>query len=244
MVWGGERLCSGYSKNPIPFVAAGGALVVLLSALCFRQVALWKDDYTLFGYIDRITGGQSPTAKKVLGAAFFNEGKYQEAYDNYSAALALDPYYDQVNGYKGSAAAKLGRFREAAFLMRKQLQLTPGEKVYSIRLANVLILAGDLPGGARQGLENIRLWGDDRSAWEAVDHFGGEFGANMAVGVDLAGKHFYAEAEKYFREAVRLAPDDYSARTSLSSVLRNTGDLAGAERELAAAEKIKAGDYR
>ncbi|TAL17902.1 tetratricopeptide repeat protein [bacterium] len=173
-VWGAERLYSRFFADIRPLVALCAVLLTVLPVLSYRQTGVWRDDFTLFGYIDRVTGGRSALAKSVLGGAFMRAGKYQEAYDNYSYALRLDPYTPRGNGDKGMAAAKLGRFREAADLYRMELRASPGDRQFCIRLANVLIVAGDLPGAARQGLENIRQWPGDKEAWEAVNYLGGE----------------------------------------------------------------------
>jgi Flp pilus assembly protein TadD len=242
LAWGGEGLYSRYVKDPRPLLGAGMVLIAVLTVLSFRQTALWKDSYTLFSYIDRETGGKSALAKNSLAISNFRDGKYKEAYDYFNAVLALDPEFNRANGYKGLAAAKLGRYREGVFLLKKQLQLSPGDKDFSVRLANVMLLAGDHPGAARQGLENIRQWPDDKIAWEAVKSFGGEFGANMTAGNGLAVKRLYPEALKYFREAVRLKPADFRARVNLAVALRAMGDVTGAERELAEARKLAPGE--
>ncbi|TAL17595.1 tetratricopeptide repeat protein [bacterium] len=242
LVWGAERLYTGYVKEARPLAAAGLVLIAVLTVLSFRQTSLWKDSYTLFGYIDRETGGRSAVAKNSLAISDFRAGKFQEAYDRFNAVLALDPEFNRAHGYKGIAAAKLGRYREGVFLLKKQLQLSPGEKDFCLRLANVMLLAGDHPGAARQGLENIRQWPSDKIAWEAVKYFGGEFGANMTAGNGLAAKQLYPEALKYFREAVRLKPADFRARVNLGVVLRAIGDVTGAERELAEARRLSPGE--
>jgi tetratricopeptide (TPR) repeat protein len=181
-VWTAERLYSRHVRDIRPLLALGAALLIVLPVLSYRQAAVWKDDFTLFGYIDRVTEGRSALAKSVLGGAYMRIGKYQEAYDNYSMALRLDPYTPRGNGDKGIAAAKLGRFREAADLYRMELRASPGDKQFSIRLANLLVVAGDLPGAARQGLDNISRWPDDREAREVINYLGGEEKARAIAG--------------------------------------------------------------
>ncbi|TAL15700.1 hypothetical protein EPN96_12035 [bacterium] len=182
IVWGAERLYSRFAKDLRPLTVAGGVIAVVLSVLCFRQVSLWKDDFTLFGYIDNVTGGKSALAKFSLGLANSRAEKHREAYDKYGEALALEPNFVRVNGYKGMAAANLGRYREAADLLRKELEIFPGDRDFCTRLASILILAGDLPGAARQGLENIKKWPEDKMAWDAVNYLGGEARAREIAG--------------------------------------------------------------
>ncbi|TAL17358.1 hypothetical protein EPN96_05900 [bacterium] len=173
-VWGVERLYSRFAKDLRPLATAGAGIIAILSILCFRQVSIWKNDISLFTHADRVTGGKSAMAKEVLGVAWFLVGRYQESYDSFTVALELDPGFAGGYGYKGLAAARLGRYAEASELCRKELQLNPGNKEITTRLAYILIRAGDLPGGARLGLENIRRWPDDKVAWEAVNYLGGE----------------------------------------------------------------------
>ncbi|TAL17904.1 tetratricopeptide repeat protein [bacterium] len=182
LVWGAGDALGKLLKNPKVPAIAGAALVIGLSVLCFRQVTFWKDDFTLFGYIDRVTGGQSATAKKSLGVTYFNSGKYKEAYDHYGMALELLPTIRQGNGYKGSAAAKLGRHREAVELYRKELKVSPGDRDISVALVEALIMVGDRPGAARQALIHIRQWPGDQGAWLYINYLGGEEKARMLAG--------------------------------------------------------------
>ncbi|TAL17357.1 tetratricopeptide repeat protein [bacterium] len=182
LVWGTENLCSRFLKDTRSLAVVGGTLVVVLSVLCFRQVSLWKNDFIFFGYIDKMTGGQSATAKKSLGIAYLNSKKFEEAYSYFTQALLVDPSVLQGFGYKGHAAANLGRYREAAQLYRIELKRVPGDKDFSLMLANALVMAGDLPEGARQALENIKKWPEDKVAWQAINFLGGVAKAKMLAG--------------------------------------------------------------
>ncbi|TAL16488.1 hypothetical protein EPN96_09050 [bacterium] len=188
-VWGTERLYSHFLQNAKPLAIAGGVIAIVLAVLCFQQVSLWRDELTLFSYVDKMSGGKNAHANKTLAfhcyndaLAHYNEGKYGEAYDELSRTLLLDPYAPKANGHKGIVAANLGRYGEAAELLRKELEMAPGDRDFSTRLANILILGGDLPGAARQGLENIRRWPDDKVAWQAINYLGGEEKARMLAG--------------------------------------------------------------
>lgn len=174
LVWGACSVYGKFTKEMRPPGVAGAAALIVLSVLCFRQVSVWRDGYAFFGYIDRATAGRSALAKNGLAVNDLFAGRFREAYDNLGKVIELDPSFRYANGYKGIAAEKLGRFREAAGLYKKQLQQFPGEMDYSVKLANVLIMAGDLPGAARQGLENTGRWPNEKVAWDAVNLLGGE----------------------------------------------------------------------
>jgi tetratricopeptide (TPR) repeat protein len=182
LVWGAGNGFGKLFKNPKTPAIAGAMLVIALSVFCYRQVSLWKDDFTFFGYIDKMTGGRSAMAKKSLGIAYYDAGKYQEAYDNYSMALQIFPGLRKVPGYKGAAAAKLGRYREAIELYRLQLRSSPGDWDISLMLVEALIAVNDLPGAARQALQNIRQWPNDTEAWQAINYLGGEAKARELAG--------------------------------------------------------------
>jgi tetratricopeptide (TPR) repeat protein len=182
LVWGAGDAIGKLFKNPKIPAVAGTALLIGLSVLCFRQVSLWKNDFTFFGYIDKATGGQSATAKKSLGIAYYNAKKYQEAYDYYSMALQIFPAIRMGNGFKGNAAMKLGRYSEAAALYRMELESSPDDIGISMSLVEALIRSGNLPGAARQALENIRQWPNDEGARFYITYLGGDAKARMIAG--------------------------------------------------------------
>jgi tetratricopeptide (TPR) repeat protein len=182
LVWGAERLYRRFMKDTRALAAFGGVIVIAFSVLCFRQVSLWKNDYAFFGHIDSMSCGRSALAKNGLAVASYRLGNYQEAYDYLGMVLSIEPNYTRAKGLKGLAAARLGKYREAELLLRMQLQATPNDKRFNIMLANILAQAGDVPGSARQGLENIRRWPGDREAWDAVNRLGGEARAREIAG--------------------------------------------------------------
>ncbi|TAL17905.1 hypothetical protein EPN96_03885 [bacterium] len=182
LVWGAGDALGKLFKNPKIPAVAGAGLVIAFSVLCYRQVSLWRDDFTLFGYIDRMTGGKNATAKKSLGVAYYNMGKYKEAYDHYVIALEILPGIKHVNGYRADAAMKLGRYREAAEFYRKELVFSPENKRISLALVEALIMAGDPPGAARQALIHIRQWPGDQGALFYISYFGGEAKARALAG--------------------------------------------------------------
>lgn len=183
LVWGFESIYTVFAKDKWPLAVSGGIIVLALSLLCYRQVSLWRNDYVLFGYVERMTDGQSPLAKNCLAVANFNAGNYMEAYDYFSQVLALKPDFSRANGLKGQTAVKLGKNEEAIMLFRKQLLITPGDREVSIALANTLIRAGDQPGAARQALENIRNWPKNEEARQTINYLGGEIKAREIAGM-------------------------------------------------------------
>ncbi|TAL18595.1 tetratricopeptide repeat protein [bacterium] len=219
IVWAAARLYERFAEDRRPLAIFGAVLLSLLAARSYPQVSLWKDTSTLFGRTDKITGGKSPAAKKYLGIASFYAQDYRAAYDYCGQALALDPNFPRASGYRGLAVAMLENYAEAAALLKRELSINPNDYDFNDRLAGVLLLAGDKPGAAKKALENASRWpgGQDRVVIKAL---GGEFKANMIAGTGLAEKKQYAEAAKYFREALRISPNDPNARASLASVIQ------------------------
>lgn len=62
-----------------------------------------------------------PTAVSLTerGLALYNQGRFQEAIDQFTKAIALDPKYKSAWAHRAEAYAKLGRRKEAAEDMRR-----------------------------------------------------------------------------------------------------------------------------
>jgi hypothetical protein len=104
--------------------SAGGVVIVLLSILAFRQTRFWHDDFSLWTHAIQVNP-RSYLALTNRGAAFFRQGKLEDAEDDFRAAIELNPAYPDVQFNLGLILERTGRAAEAAEHFRRAIELNP-----------------------------------------------------------------------------------------------------------------------
>ena len=102
---------------------AAGATVVALVALALatvRQVAVWRNTYTLFTHALAVTH-DNPTAHNYVGYALYQAGKPAEAAPHFAETLRLSPDYPEARNFLAASLGAAGRYDEAAAEFRALL---------------------------------------------------------------------------------------------------------------------------
>ena len=173
--------------------AAGGLVVVLaLSVLTIRQIAVWKDSITFWTYIIEEGPYRIPLAFNNRGIAFTARGQYDEAIGDLSAAISLDPNYDLAYYNRGKAYAAKGLNAEALADYQRATELRP-------EYADPYVARG-------------RLYTVLGQYGPAIDDF------NKAIALDPQLADAYAGRGAVFKELGRpgMALTDYNAAIELS----------------------------
>ena len=102
------------------------ALLAILGSLSVKQAAVWKDNFTLWNYVIGKEPREIPSAYNQRGSAFYDEGEYARALDDFSRAIASEPekYFKAYNN-RGMANQKLGRLDEAIADFDKAISIDP-----------------------------------------------------------------------------------------------------------------------
>lgn len=191
---------------------AAGAVVVLLAALTWRQIPMYRDVDTLW----RTTIERNPKAwiaYNNLGVGLVAAGRTDEAIDNYKQALALHPQFFQATSNLAELYLAQGKPDLAEPLYEKLVVIAPGNAVgqYQLGLARL-----------RQG----------RTA-EAVDRFEralrlkpGMASAHARLGDAALARGDWNDAIARYGEAVRREPE---ARTLFLESFAFTATGRGAE---------------
>ena len=136
-----------------------------------------------------------------------------EAARSFAGAVALDPDYARAHLELGVEYLRAGvRLEDAIAEFRKALDLDPSLWQAKHHLADALRLTGDVDGA----LKVQRSLAADRPSWPQ---------AHNNLGYLLLEKKKYAEAERCFREALKLKPDYALARGGLGTALWREGRL-------------------
>lgn len=202
------------SRAARPAVAAIAVLALVACVVITRgQVALWKDDLTLFTHAVEVSKN-NPTAQFRLGFALGKVGRSDEALAHYYEALRLRPNYALPYNDVGMLLEDAGRIEEAIAIYRTALQYDPKLAQAHANLGSALDAAGHTAEAERELREGLRLEDEMPEA-------------HNNLGVLLAKSNRLAEAESELREAIRQKARYVDAHMNLAKTL----DLQGRREE-------------
>lgn len=101
LVWGVSDLMKNwrYEKAVLGFVSI--LIIIILSILSWQRCQLWGDQVAL--WTDALDNYKIPFAYNCRGAGYAKKGNYQQAIEDYNAALAMKPdaefYSNRANAY-------------------------------------------------------------------------------------------------------------------------------------------------
>jgi tetratricopeptide (TPR) repeat protein len=105
-------------------VVSGTVLVGLLSGLSERQLGFWKDSETLYRRVLAIEPGHF-LAHNNLGLVLDQEGRTEEALEQFHLSLAARPRYAPALNNLGAVQLRLGLLKEAEAQFRAALESDP-----------------------------------------------------------------------------------------------------------------------
>ncbi|WP_420266862.1 tetratricopeptide repeat protein [Candidatus Magnetominusculus dajiuhuensis] len=107
-------------------IAAGLACAAIIACVFYtkKHVKYWHDSISLFERAISVTK-DNYVAYNTLGAAFFEIGKYNEAYINYTKALHINYIYVSAHANLGNLMVKLNRLDEAIESYSTAIKMNP-----------------------------------------------------------------------------------------------------------------------
>jgi tetratricopeptide (TPR) repeat protein len=178
-------------------VGLGGALLLLLGVLTWKQARIYADEETLW----RDTLAKNPAcwlAHNNLGSALDIKGQFDAALPQFREALRLNPDYALAHYNLGTALVRQGGVAEAISHFQKALQINPGDPKTQNNLAWVLATGAD--ASLRNGNEAVTL------ARQANEFAGGKdplFLGTLAAALAEAGR--FSDAARTARKGIELA---------------------------------------
>ncbi len=112
----------------LKFISALGIISVFvsLSYLTVRQTGIWKDGLVLWTYVVDKEPGRAPIAYHNRGLAFYEKDMLDEAIEDYTRAITLDPSYWEAFYSRGVTFEKKGLFDQAIMDYSRSIALNPG----------------------------------------------------------------------------------------------------------------------
>ena len=254
-----RALVSFEQRKPFLKPALGGALLLVLGLLTWRQCGMYADIETLW----RATIARNPhswMAYNNLGNALKREGRVDEAIIQYKRTLEIRPSHAEAHNNLGNALVQKGQVDEAITCYQKALNINPGYAEAHYNLGNAFLHERRVDEAIRQyqsALEikpdftevHIKLGGallQKGQVNEAVMHLKKALDirpdyamAHACLGVALLQKGQVDEAIIYFQKAVELEPLNAEFHDHLGYALLQKGQLDEAITHLREALKIK-----
>jgi tetratricopeptide (TPR) repeat protein len=211
--WGVADLAGKHARAA---ALAGVVLATVLAVLSWNQLSYWRDPQTLWRHALETTG-PNPLAFICLAENVGDE----EAAGYYRKALEIDPESTDAHMSLGDIYLRAGKFDDATREQEEAVRISPEAEGAYCNLGNIELRRGRYARAAEYFSEQLRA----RDSAEAH--------GNLGAALNYQGK--FADAEKEFKEALRLDPELITAHANLGGLLHRQRRLDEAALEEQAA---------
>jgi protein O-mannosyl-transferase len=206
----------------------GGALLVVLGILTWRQASVYQTSETLW----RTTVDGNPAcwvAHNNLGTALLGKGQVTDAVAQFQRALAIKPDYSDAYDNLGKAMLQEGKLADAIAHFQQALAVQPENAVAHYNLGVARFQEGRLNEAIREYQAAVAI---QPTLAEAQYNLGN---ALIQKG-DLDG------AIAHYQAALRIQPDYFDARNNLGAAFFEKGEVPQAVAQYQVAVKLKPDD--
>jgi len=221
--------------------AVASSAVLVLAALTWRQVAVWRDGESLWRQVLRVER-RSAIANNNYGNLLMQRGALDSAFARYSAAVAANPRYAEAHDNLGVVYARMDSAMAAVRHYQLALENNPRLASAHVNWGVVLARQGQLDGAVAHfqsaleinpSLEDAHVnWGNALvragRAGDAVAHYRralelrpDDIAANLNWGIALAQQGAFADAIDHFQAVLAIDPNQQDARTYLAQAARD-----------------------
>ena len=201
-------------QRGLPIAAMGGALLLALGALTWRQSAIYADPATFW----RAAITANPyawLAHNNLGSALFELGQVDEAIGHFQRALEIEPGFAKAHYNLAGILRDRGQIDEAAIHFQRALEIQPNYSTAHYNFGEILRQNGRLD----EAIVHFR---------RAVEIHPEYADAQNALGATLLRKGQVDEAIIHLQKALELRPDRAEDHNNLAGVLWQRGRVAEA----------------
>jgi len=187
------------------------AILIVLALLTHRQIDYWSSSYTLWAHTLAVTQNNF-VAEDNLGGALLSEGRPDEAFQHFEAALRINPYEPMSRTNIGTYLQTHGRIAEAIAQYDSALALTSDAGLRAQVYANL--------GAARRelGEDDLALQNFDK----ALQLNPNQANAWLGMGLLAQKQGRFDEAIVDFSRSINLQPTG-EAWLDLGRSLQQTG---------------------
>jgi Flp pilus assembly protein TadD len=209
-------------------IALAISLVISLSYATLRQIALWRDDLTLF--TDTVRKSPNTSIHHTnLGIAYLKQNRYDEAIREFITAVSLKPDDADAHYNLGIAYLKQNRYDEAIKEFTTAVSLRPDFAEAHYNLGTAYGKQNRYDEAIKEFIITVTLRPDFAEAYDGL-------------GTAYLDQNRYDEAVNEFVTAVKLKPDDADAHYNLGIAYGRQNRLDEAVKEFIAVLKRKPDD--
>ncbi len=251
LAWGAKQVCERWPSRAWLCGVASALVLATFMGCAWRQTSYWRDSETLWTRALDCTSG-NVVAHVNLGVALHDQGRLDEAIDQYHDALAIKPHDVMAHNHLGVALRDQGHAAEAIAEFRHALAIDPNCAAAHNNLGAILAEGGQVNEAIEHYRKAIEVNPSHASAHynlanalarqsryeEAMAEFQKslDINSNSAeahhnLGLFLAGAGQFDEAIAHFRTALQLKPTLINARRTLAVVLAHHGKIPEAIAE-------------
>jgi tetratricopeptide (TPR) repeat protein len=201
-----------------PLAAGCVCVLLVLSALTFRQIGFWSDTLTLFRHADAVTENNF-VAQRNIGYVLFREGRHDEALQYFKRLLQYRGDDPRTHVDIGSIYMAQGRRREAVRSFQAAHRRDPQHLKANESLGAALVEMGRMEE-ARPYLERALERDEDNVR------------ALLAMGAAHLMRGEFAEARRWFERAAMADPASLDARVNLAQCQIQMGEAEQALQQL------------
>ena len=200
-----------FKTKPFLKLACCGALLLTLGILTWQQAGIYRNPETLW-HDTLVKNPDCWLAYDNLGGCLYNEGRFEEAMQNYRKAIQINPNDFDTLFNLGTDFAAQGRFDEAIEDFHKAIQVDPHSSDALNNLGNALAARGRIDEAIQNYRQAIQI---NPNFPKALNN----------LGVALAAMGKLDEAIENYRQAIHIKPNYSEALNNLGHVLANKGRL-------------------
>lgn len=188
-----------------------------LAIIANRQVDVWQNSETLYDHMLAVNP-QSWLALNNSGDLLAGQGRYKQAEERFRKAIDIRPEYPTAWRNLGVCAGQNGDLSEALEHFRRAVQLAP----YNVQCL----------WSAAKACQNLEIFNESKAHYEiAVELAPHNSNLWSDYGILLASLNEHQDAVDAYRQALKIAVDDWRIRTNLAHSLLQLGLVNQARRE-------------
>ena len=192
-------------------VALGGALLLVLGGLTWRQCGLYADPGT-FWRAALAANPNSWLAHNNLGNDLFERGQVDEAMAHYKRAVDIEPRYATAHYNLGGVLRQKGQLDEAIAQFRKALEIQPVYSMAHYNLGEALREKGEMDEAIAHYQRALEIHPDYAEA-------------HNSLGNALPRKGRVDEALGHLQKALEIHPDRAEDHNNFANVLWQKGQV-------------------
>lgn len=215
--WAAGDWVAGWKNGRTILGGVAAAVIGWLLVCGYQQTAHWRNDVTLWTH-DLDCNPRNYVARYNLGHAMAQNGYFDEAMEQYRAALAIRPDLPEALNNLGAALAHQGKVDEAIADYRHAVEIDSGYKDAYNNLGVALVKKGMVEEAIAQYHKALEV----DPAYEDAHY---DLGNALGLKGDLTG------AIAQYEQALEINPLDGDARDNLGDTLVKNGEVKEAIAE-------------